>query len=392
MDLHKASKAANRMETTAGGMMVFVGVGGPVTGRGADLLLLDDPFKNREEAESAAHRDMVWSWFTSTAYTRLMPNGRIVIVLTRWHEDDIVGRIGNPDFVPPEEAEKWYRLDLPAIINEGSEASGEEAERSLWPTRYPIDVLKSTRAFIGPRDWSALYQQKPTPPEGVYFKRDMVHTYRRDEMPRNFRPYMTGDLALGESTKNDSTCVGMWMLDENDNLFLHPDLFWDRKRADASVERIIDMMERHRPMQTWWEKGQIDKAVGPFMQKRIAERAKDSGFYGYVDALPVKGDKGVRATAIRGRMSQGKVLFPAFAPWWSRALEQLLKFTGSGDDAEDDFVDMCSLIGQALGSQVKAGKVGRQGNVIKVGTLAWVKHAHNLEQEENKRRMALGGF
>lgn len=388
VELQKSSKAANRMETTAGGMVVFVGVGGPVTGRGADLLLLDDPFKNREEAESVAHRDMVWNWFTSTAYTRLMPNGRIVIVLTRWHEDDIVGRIFNPDFVPPEESAKWYRLSLPAIIDEG----GSE-ERALWPERYPLEVLKSTRAFIGARDWSALYQQKPTPPEGVFFKREMIRTYRRDEMPKNFRSYMTGDLALGESTKNDKTCVGPWMLDEHDNLFLHPEIFWDRRKADQSVEKIIDMMEQHRPMQTWWEKGQIDKAVGPFLNKRIAERGAESGFYGYVDALPVKGDKGARATAIRGRMAQGKVFFPVFAPWWPQALDQMLKFTGSGDDAEDDFVDMCSLIGQALGSQVRAGKVvEREGNVYKVGTLAWIKYDSDYRKREQKRLEAQGGF
>ena len=387
VSLKQGSKAADRMETDAGGMAVFIGVGGPATGRGADLLLIDDPFKNREEAESAVNRDKVWNWFTSTAYTRLMPGGRIVIILTRWHEDDIVGRIFSEDYVPKEEADKWFRLDLPAIIEEGT-----ENERALWPTRYSLETLKSTRAFIGERDWNALYQQRPTPPEGAFFKNDMIHTYGREEYAKalkNCRKYMGGDLALGDTKKHDSSCVGVALVDENDDILISPDLYWDRKKADQSVETIIDMMLRHEPMSTWWEKGQIEKAIGPFLFKRMAERK----CYSHVQALPVHGDKGARASAIRGRMSMGKVKFPKFAPWFPRAKEQMLKFTGSGDDAEDDFCDFISTIGQGLSKQLKASVPG--SNVValpKVGTLAWIKWADRMEQRREKRLKAQGGF
>jgi predicted phage terminase large subunit-like protein len=383
--LQKQSRAADRMELEAGGMMVFLGVGGPATGRGADLLLIDDPFKNREESESLTHRNKVWDWFTSTAYTRLMPHGRVVVILTRWHEDDMVGRIYNPDFVPKAEADKWFRLDLPALIDEGN-----ANERALWPERYPLEVLRSTRAFIGERDWNALYQQRPTPPEGAFFKQTMIHTYSADELPTVHRPYLTGDLALGTKKMHDETCVGFWMLTEDETLFLHPDLFWERQTADASVERIIDMMKRHQPMTSWWERGQIEKAVGPFLLKRMAERKV---FGTHLDALPVAGDKGFRASAIRGRMAMARVKFPRFAPWWPRAKEQLLKFTGSGDDASDDFVDMCSLIGQALGSQLRASTpVANVVNFPASGTLGWVKQQHRVEQREKKRLEARGGF
>lgn len=393
VELKSESKSANRQETNAGGMMVWLGVGGPATGRGADLLVVDDPIKLRAEAESFAHRNMIWDWFTSVAYTRLMPGGRIVVVLTRWHEDDIVGRIFNPDYVDPKEAAKWYRLDLPAIINEGKidEAlAPEDRERALWPGRFPLEVLKSTRAFIGDRDFTSLYQQKPSPPEGVFFHKDQIFTYREDELPKNARHYMTGDLALTEDKKNDETCVGQWLVDENDTLFLSPDLIWERKTADRMVEKIIDKMQTFEPMSTWWEKGQIDRAVGPFLKKRMAER----GVFTFLTALPLNGNKGQRAVAIRGRMAQGKVRFPAFAPWWPRAKDQLLKFTGSGDDAEDDFVDMCSIAGQALGKQLRGEKPGveRQGNVYKVGTFGWIKHDSDYRKRQAELAKRRGGF
>lgn len=384
VSLKAKSKAADRMETEAGGMAVFIGVGGPATGRGADFFLIDDPFKNREEAESLTHRNKVWDWLTSVAYTRLMPNGRMLLICTRWHPDDAAGRIFNTDFIPKRESAKWKRLDLPAIIEE----SGED-ERALWPTRYPLEVLKSTRDFIGERDWNALYQQRPTPPEGAFFKQEMIFTYGEDEMPRNFRPYITGDLALGTKKTNDETCVCKWMLDENDTLFLHPDIFWDRKSADDSVERIIDMMVTFNPMATWWEKGQIDRAVGPFFRKRMVERK----VYAWLTALPVKNDKAFRAASIRGRMALGMVKFPRFASWWPRAKEQLLKFTGNDGDA-DDFVDACSLIGQALGSQFRADKPeAAGGNVIPItGTLGWIKYDSDHRKREAERLAARKGF
>lgn len=385
--LKKTSRSAARMETEQGGMMVFLGVDGPATGRGADLFVVDDPFKDRQEAESITIRNHVWDWFKAVAYTRLMPGGRIVVILTRWHEDDIVGRIFNTDFVPKEEADKWFVLNLPGIIDEG-----QPEERALWPERFPLEVLKSTRAFIGERDWNSLYQQRPSPPEGVFFKSADIYTYTHEEYQRvlrSHRPYMAGDLALGESSKHDESCVGVALVDEHDTIYIAPDLYWRRKKADQSVETIIDMMERWTPMNTWWEKGQIEKAVGPFLHKRMSERKA----YLMVTALPVAGDKGFRATAIRGRMAMGKVKFPAFAPWFARAKDQMLKFTGSGDDAEDDFVDFISLIGQGLSKQLKAATAS--SNVIampKAGTLAWVKRQHAIEQREAKRLAARKGF
>jgi predicted phage terminase large subunit-like protein len=374
------------------GSLLFIGRGGMGSGNPAWLFVIDDPIKDAKEAQSATIRDDVWDWYTHVVEARCNVFSAQIIIQTRWHEDDLIGRLtdkNNPHYHPLV-AKQWKVINIPAVIQDEEMAAimGKKVGDALWPERFPLETLAVKQA-LDPVAYSALYMGSPTPPEGVFFKAEDIAEYSPDMMPKTFRPYMTGDLALGESKQNDHSCVGMWMLDEHDNLFLHPAIYWDRKKADASVEKIIDMMLEHKPMDTWWEKGQIDKAVGPFLMKRAAERKCYHG----ITALPLAGDKGFRASAIRGRMRMKKVLFPKWAPWWPRAKEQLLKFTGSGEDLEDDFVDMCSLIGQALGKQLRA-EGPRTSNVIpmKTGTLSWIKHNAKMQAREEDRRRKRGGF
>lgn len=159
------NRAVSRWQTVSGGSYYAVGVGGALTGRGADVLLIDDPHKNRAEAESKVSRDTVWDWFRSTAYTRLEKGGSAVIIMTRWHEDDLVGRC-------LASGEPWRVLSLPAI------AEHDEPERkageALWPDKYPVDALERIRTTVGEREWAALYQQRPAPIEGALFKPDRL--------------------------------------------------------------------------------------------------------------------------------------------------------------------------------------------------------------------------
>lgn len=159
------SSAANRWDIAkhAGGY-IAAGVGGPITGRGADCLLVDDPFKNREEADSQVIRDAVWDWYTSTAYTRLERDlisgqrGAVVVVATRWHQNDLIGRL-----LEAEDGDKWTVINFPAI--------DEDTGAALWPEKYDAPELDRIRRTIGSRDWSALYQQRPAPLEGGLLKR-----------------------------------------------------------------------------------------------------------------------------------------------------------------------------------------------------------------------------
>lgn len=153
------SKASDdwKIEGHEGGMKT-TGVGGPLTGRGADLLIIDDPVKNAEEAASQVYRDKTWDWWQSTAFTRLEPGGCIIVIQTRWHEDDLLGRILRQ---ADELNEPWRVLTLPAINDDGE---------ALWPARYPIGELNRIRKVTSEHWWSALYGQRPTPREGLFFK------------------------------------------------------------------------------------------------------------------------------------------------------------------------------------------------------------------------------
>jgi predicted phage terminase large subunit-like protein len=148
------SSAADRwdIEGREGGMQT-AGAGGAITGKGADLLIVDDPFKNWEEAMSPTIRDKVWDWWQSTAYTRLEPGGSAIVLQTRWHQDDLIGRLQKAQATGHEYAEQWEIVHFPAI-NEDGEA--------LWPERYNINRLRQIEYAEGPYKWSCLYQQKPT--------------------------------------------------------------------------------------------------------------------------------------------------------------------------------------------------------------------------------------
>lgn len=364
-ELKRDSQAADRLQTTEGGLMAFVGAEGSVTGRGADLLLIDDPFKGRTEAESAAERKAVWDFFTSAAYTRLMPGGRIVIILTRWHEDDLVGRIFNQDYVDPEEAAKWEVLSLPAI-NESGEA--------LWPDRYPLETLTSIRRTIGSRDWSALYMQKPTPDDGMYFLRQMFKPYQLGELPKNLSVYGASDHAVGTKQQNDASVLGCAGVDEQGDIWLLPDLAWGRFAADVAVDEMIDQFQRNKPIFWWAEKGHISKSIGPFLNQRMRERE----VYQSVEEMTPSADKLTRARSIMARAAVRPIRVPAFMGWWPDALEQLLKFPNA---THDDFVDWLSWIGIGLDrlANARPSRKIANDNPHRVGSANWVVQQGRLE-------------
>lgn len=382
VELKKDSQAADRMNITMngtpyGGVMVAVGIGGAVTGRGADLALIDDPIKNKEEADSALIRDQRWNWFTSTLMTRLMPGGAVLIVLTRWHEDDIVGRIFNPEYVDPEEAKTWTVLSLPA----------EKDGKALWPERYPIKVLESIRKTVGPRVWSALYQQRPAPEDGLYFTKSMIRTYQPQDLPVNLRIYAASDHAVTVKQENDPNVLGCIGVDSDDVIWVLPDLIWERMETERTVEEMLSLMRRRKPMIWWAEDDVINKAIGPFLRKRMREEKVYCSIW---PMRPTK-DKRARARSIQGRMQMGMVRFPAFAPWWPAALAELLSF-GSGGK-HDDFVDWLSWTGLGLDQEVGAERPAKgENNAIRVGTMGWVKAASAAKARQTAAQKARAGF
>jgi len=246
------SKAANRWHTDKGGMYVAAGVGTAITGRGADILLIDDPFKDRQEADSEITRQRVWDWYTSTAYTRLMPGGAVVVINTRWHDDDLSGKL-----LAEQEhgGDKWEVLSLPAIQSDGT---------ALWPEWYPLERLEQIRSVLPARDWNSLYQQNPIPDDGDYFKAGWFTDYQ--ELPPDLAIYGASDYAVtdggGEWTEH-----GVFGVDSNGNIYVI-DWWRGQTTSDVWIERKCDLIIRHEPQCWFGEAGPIRRSVEPFLMRR----------------------------------------------------------------------------------------------------------------------------
>jgi len=239
--------------TTQRGAFYAVGVGGPLTGRGAHLLLIDDPVKNREDAESEVIRKKTKDWYTSTAYTRLMPGGRIVLIQTRWHEDDLAGWLQDEH-----QHEGWTILNLPAIDDDGN---------ALWPEQYDVEALERIKRALPPRDWSALYQQRPAPETGDYFKRDWLHLVDHVPPKESMAIYGGSDYAV-TADGGDYTVHVVVGVDPTGAMYLL-DLWRQQASSDVWVDAFCDLVRKWKPIGWAEETGQIKSGVGPFLLKRM---------------------------------------------------------------------------------------------------------------------------
>jgi predicted phage terminase large subunit-like protein len=183
--------ASDEWATSGGGLYMARGVGSPPTGTGFGLIVIDDPVKSREEAESETYRNKVWDWYTDDIYTRLEPGGKLIIVMTRWHEDDLAGRaiLSEPG---------WEILKLPAIAEEDDQI-GRKPGTALWPNRYTVEMFERIRRTQGDYAFEALYQCNPTPREGAFFRVAQLGVVQRAELPAGLEWTLSWDLGATES-------------------------------------------------------------------------------------------------------------------------------------------------------------------------------------------------
>jgi predicted phage terminase large subunit-like protein len=314
--LRQDSRAADRMNTDRGGAYFAVGVGTATTGRGAHLGLIDDPFKDREDADSQLQRDKVWNWYRSTFYTRLMPGGAIVLVQTRWHEDDLAGRLLEQN------AAEWTVLDLPAIAKDG---------KALWPEWYNLEALERIKATIGPREWSALYQQQPQPDEGTFFQRAW---FKEWETLPNVRYYGSSDYAVTDGG-GDYTVHRIWGIGPTGEIY-RVDGWKGQASSDVWIERKLDLIAKYKPLAWFGEGGVIQKAIEPMLKRRMMERKT----FCRLEWLPSVADKPTRARSFQAMAASGRVQFEKGAD-----LSEFLVFPAG---KHDDDVDTASLIGRAI--------------------------------------------
>ena len=193
MHLDRAKKAADEWATTAGGLLMTRGVGSPPTGTGFWRIVIDDPIRKRADAESETFRENLWDWYTDDLYTRLEPGGAIILVMTLWHDDDVGAR------AVASEPNRWTVLKLPALADE-NDPLGRLPGEALWPDRWPVEALERTHRVMAKkgdeRNWLALYQQRPTPREGAFFK--VAKFQYCDAVPAGLRIVRRWDMAATE--------------------------------------------------------------------------------------------------------------------------------------------------------------------------------------------------
>lgn len=387
--LHPKSQSAEAWMTTAEGGYVAAGVGGGITGKGAHIFIVDDPVKDAQEADSDTQRQTVWDWWGSTAKTRLSPGGGVLVIQTRWHDDDLSGRMILQMKELKEEFEEliadtkkslaqaktkkeiseleaalagfeeerteiddWEIITYPAIAVEdeyidvdGLLVHSPEPERvpeltkvrstgeALHPSRYPIGRLRNMKRSMQPRHWSALYQQNPVPDEGIYFTKDMIRFTASLPPITDMYLFAAWDLAVGEKQQNDFS-VGVVLGLDYQGLIHVVDMTRIKANIHVVAAAVIAQYKKFPTiLEIGIEKGQLELSLMPQLNKLLK---KEKLYPTFNHELRPISDKWVRARPLQGRMQMGTVMFPHNQPWTDSAIAELLRFPGG---IHDDIVD-----------------------------------------------------
>lgn len=344
------SRAAARWELEAGGAMFTAGVGGPLTGKGANLLGIDDPIKNAEEAQSDIIRDKQWDWIRSTAFTRLEPQACIYVVMTRWHEDDVLGRFEE------EEPDEWYIINFPAIATE-HDALGRQPGEALWPERYDLAALQAIKDTVGSYYWSAMYQQTPMVEGGGIFRQETLGSWHQrgadKDIIRLTKPdgtakvvsrdaiwqFTTVDLAASTKNTADWTVFALWGVTPDHELLLMD--LWRQRIESADHYALLE--QRHN---AWAPRFHgIEKVTYGLTLVQTASRI------GRVPIRELKADrdKVSRAYGAAALAEAGKLYIPKTAPWLDSYVHELLSFpNGSHDDQVDVTSYAAAIVSQRL--------------------------------------------
>lgn len=324
IELDRNQNSKEEWRTENGSVFKCVAPGSGFTGRGADLIIIDDPYKGRTEAESGRIRDATWNWFTAVAITRRSPHASVIVTHTRWTVDDLIGKVTKEH--------SWPYINLQAV-----NADGE----ALWPDEWPAAKLASTKSIIGPYEWASLYMGEPRPRGGSVFGDPQM--YGGDiltddgeksvknplQLPEKFERIVIGiDCAYTKKTHSDYSVAVVLGVDKQG---IHYILEVVRKQCEApEFEQVLRSLRlKYGSPPIYWYTGGTEKAVADFFINRGLP----------VKAITARDDKFVRAQAVAAAWNAGRVLMPAQTTSWSGPfLSEVLLFTGL-DDPHDDQVD-----------------------------------------------------
>ncbi len=335
--LAKDAQSVSEWETAVGGMWKAVGVGSGVTGFTGDGIIVDDPVKSHEEAYSKRYRDRVWDWWEDDLLSRTHDNTWKILIMTRWHSDDLAGRLIKE--MQSGAGEQWEIVSLPALAKE-NDPLGREIDEPLCPEHRSKEFFQRLRHKAS---FPALYQQEPVPTEGAVFKREWFKQ-RVERMPLNVKRKVRGyDLALSVKQTADYTASGLTGFDASGNLYID-DVFWKRISYPDQKKFIIKKMLSEPRVEHAIEEAFHGLAL--IQDLRTERKIRHIAFKG----VRVDTDKLVRAQAWANLAEEGKVIL-VNGPWIEPFLDILCNFTGHNDEI-DDPVDAISV---AVRRQSKRG-------------------------------------
>ena len=352
------SSASGEWETTAGGEYFAAGVTQRIAGRRCDAGLIDDPFGSKDDADSALYRDRVWDWYGDDFMSRLKPEAVIILITTRWHEDDLAGRL------MARERGEWTIVEVPRVVETPTEETNDPLGRKigemLWPEYFTME--QDTELRKDARAYQAKQQGKPSAETGAFFTSDMLvgyNSYADIPAEESMRFYCASDHAVRTKQMNDLNCFIPFGVDSKGVIWILPDVWWKRGDTGEQVDQMFLMAKRRNPIYWFSGKDHITGSIGPFLRTRMS----DENTYFAVVELSDVADKMKKAQAIHGMCSIGKVRFPKFdASWWPQARAELLSFPHG---THDDFcVCQNTSIQMADGSRKSIGAINRGDEII----------------------------
>jgi predicted phage terminase large subunit-like protein len=307
------SSSVKKFATTQNNNYFAVGAGGPLTGRGGDLIIIDDPIKNREEASSQLIRKKIIDWFSSTLYTRLSPTGAIVLVQTRWHNEDLAG------YLYENQRDKWEVVSMPAVDN--------ETNSPLWPERFSYAQLMDIKESVGSYDWASLYQQNPVPDGGTIIKHDWIREY--DELPHVKSYSWSWDTAIKTGQENDYSVGQLWA--ECENGYYLVDMFRAKVEYPELRRMVSACYDKYRSSEVIVE----DKASG----QQIVQDFKRNSSMPVIPVIPgrdMPNQKEERLKLVSRLFEAGKIYIPKRADWRMDFIQEMVTFPNA---KHDDIVD-----------------------------------------------------
>jgi len=395
LKLETGGKSKSYLSTTAGGFVMMAGRGTGVTGSPCDIFVVDDPVKDQQEAQSTNALEEAWDWFSVTAMQRAHNLTRYVVIHTRWADNDLIGKLCDPNHpeYDYERAKHWTYLNVRAYDNDEHVAKLMEIEPEsyIWPEKFSPELLEQQKDLLGAEAFSALYMGRPVPEEGGFFQKNMIQDYLPNQLPplETLRIYAASDHAVTSFNHSNFTVLLIVGLDPTGQIWLL-DCVRQRMPGDQTVEEIVRLMKKWRPVTWWAARDVISKSLGPYLKRRMREE----GCYATVVVdSPEVGNKMQKAQSIRGAMAMGMVRFPVRASWYKDMVAELLRFRGEGD-AQDDFVDALGHVGRGLDKMINGRRTPSNDSrtELKHKSLAWVLAGQAQKKAEDASAQARAGW